>query len=283
MSSSRYKIRLFKDRLFSAFAVLSALIGLSFLLLILFQVCHEGLQALSFDTFTKTTPPPGEKGGLANAMVGSFLLSGLAMLLSVPLGVMAGVYLAEFGRNGKLAMVVAFLNDILLSAPSICFGLFVYEIIVLPTHGFSGYAGAVALAFIAIPVILQTTRDMLTLVPDPLREAASALGAPRWKVVFTVCFRVAKGGIMTGILLSFARIAGETAPLLFTALNNRFWNVSMAEPMPNLPMTIYQLALSPYPDWHELAWAGAMVITLTVLSINVLTRFLTRDPSVNRI
>lgn len=270
-----YKRRIWTNRFFTGFAVASAALGIGLLLMILFQIFVEGIGALSVSTFTQTTPSPGEKGGLINAIVGSLMMSGLAMLLSIPVGLMGGVYLAEYGRYGKLASVVRFLNDILLSAPSICFGLFAYEIIVLPMHVFSGYAGAAALAFIAIPVILRTTEDMLSLVPDQLREAAAALGAPMWRIIFTISFRVARSGIITGLLLAFARIVGETAPLLFTAMNNQFWNVSMIGPVPNLPVTIYQLAMSPYPDWHQLAWAGAMIITLAVLSINVVTRVLT--------
>jgi phosphate transport system permease protein len=268
-----YTRRVWTNHFFTCFALLSAAIGLGLLLLILYQVFVEGLGALSLDIFTKTTPSPGSSGGLINAIVGSLMMSGLAMLFSIPLGIMGGVYLAEYDRGGKIGETVRFLNDILLSAPSICFGMFAYEIVVLPTHGFSGYAGALALSFIAIPVILRTTEDMLTLVPDQLREAAAALGAPPSHIIFTICLSSARHGIVTGLLLAFARIVGETAPLLFTALNNQFWNVNMTGPTPNLPVTIYQLAMSPYADWHRLAWAGAMIITLAVLSINIVTRF----------
>ena len=281
--SLHYRFRIWRDKLFTLFAVSSALLGIGLLLVILFQVFSEGMAALSLDTFTRTTPPPGEKGGLINAIVGSIMMSGLTMLIAIPVGIMAGIYIAEFKRKGKLAALTWFLNDIMLSAPSVVFGLFVYLIVVRPTHSFSGYAGAFALALIAIPIILQTTRDMLLLVPNTLREAAKALGAPTWYVVFTICFRVAGPGIITGLLLAFARIIGETAPLLFTALNNQFWNVSMTGPTPNLPVTIYQLALSPYPDWHQLAWAGAMIITLTVLSLNIATRFLSSGVPNNRL
>jgi phosphate transport system permease protein len=281
--SFRYQYRIWVNRLFTLFATASALVGLSLLLLILYQVFSEGIGALSLDVFTHTTPPPGEKGGLINAIVGSVMMSILTMIIAIPIGLMGGIYLAEYNKNGKLGSCVRFLNDILLSAPSICFGMFTYQIIVRPTHSFSGYAGAVALSFIAFPVILRTTDDMLTLVPDQLREAAAALGAPVWHIIFTICFRMARSGIVTGLLLAFARIVGETAPLLFTALNNQFWNVRMTGPTPNLPVTIYQLAMSPYPDWHQLAWAGAMIITLAVLSINIVTRILTDGAPSNRL
>ncbi len=275
--SFRYRKRKAADRFFTAFACISAALGVGFLLIILSNVFVEGLGAIDLNTFIKTMPSPGESGGLINAIIGSLMMSGLAMLVAVPVGIMGGVYLAEYARHSKIAGFVQFLNDILLSAPSICFGLFAYEIMVVPMHGFSGYAGAVALAFIAIPIILRTTEDMLSLVPDQFREAAAALGAHQWRVIFSICFRFARPGIVTGLLLAFARIVGETAPLLFTALNNQFWNLSMIGPTPNLPVTIYQLAMSPYSDWHRLAWAGAMIITLAVLAINVATRFMTKD------
>ncbi len=213
--SFRYRRRKWTDRFFTGFAVFSAAVGVGFLLVILGNVFVEGLGAIDLDTFTKTTPSPGENGGLINAILGSVMMSGLAMAVAVPVGLMGGVYLAEYDRHGKIAGVVQFLNDILLSAPSICFGLFAYEIMVMPMRGFSGYAGAVALAFIAIPVILRTTEDMLSLVPDQFREAAAALGAQQWRVIFSICFRFARPGIITGLLLAFARIVGETAPLLF--------------------------------------------------------------------
>jgi phosphate transport system permease protein len=269
-----YRRRIFFDRLFTFAAALSALVGLCFLFAILYEVFSEGLHAMSLDIFTSTTPSPGERGGLINAIVGSIMITGLALVLAIPVGLMAGVYLAEYDRKGKTGAAIRFVNDILLSAPSICFGIFAYEIVVRPFHAFSGYAGAFALALIAIPLILRTTVDMLTLVPNPLREAAAALGAPTYKVVFSICFRVVRQGLLTGILLAFARLIGETAPLLFTALNNQFWNLRMSGPTANLPVTIYQLALSPYPDWHRLAWAGAFIITSVVLVLNIATRVL---------
>jgi phosphate transport system permease protein len=273
--SFHYQRRIWTNRLFTFFAAASATIGISLLLIILFRIFSEGISAFSFDTFTRTTPSPGGEGGLINAIVGSLMMSALAMIIAIPVGLLGGVYLAEYDRKSKLSSVVRFLNDILLSAPSICFGMFAYEIMVRPMHRFSGYAGAVALAFIAIPVILRTTEDMLILVPNQLREAAAALGAPIWHIVATISFQTVRHGIITGLLLAFARIAGETAPLLFTALNNQFWNIPMDGPTPNLPVTIYQLALSPYPNWHRLAWAGAMIITLVVLSLNIVTRLMT--------
>jgi phosphate transport system permease protein len=263
------------NKLFTLFAATSGAVGIGLLLIILFQVLSEGFNAFSMDTFTLTTPAPGEKGGLINAIIGSLMMSGLAMLIAIPVGMLGGIYLSEYNHKGRIGSVVRFLNDILLSAPSIFFGIFAYEILVRPTHSFSGYAGAVALAFIAVPIILRTTEDMLTLVPDQLREAAAALGAPTWNIVMTICLHSVRFGIVTGVLLAFARIAGETAPLLFTALNSQFWTLSMTGPTANLPVTIYQLAMSPYPAWHQLAWAGAMILTLAVLTINILTRLMT--------
>ena len=282
ISSWQYQRRRLFNYLFGGFACLSALIGLSLLLAILVEIFMKGSQAISLSVFTESTPSPGSSGGLGNAIVGSLMISGLAMLVAIPIGVMGGVYLAEYDRRSRFSSIARFLNDTLLSAPSICFGMFVYELVVRPMHRFSGYAGAVALSCIAIPVILRTTESLLTLVPNALREAAAALGAPIGHMVFTICFRAARQGIVTGILLAFARISGETAPLLFTALNNQYWNIHMHGPTPNLPVTIFQLAMSPYDDWHHLAWAGAMIITFAVLSINIITRSLTLGTSRGR-
>jgi phosphate transport system permease protein len=223
------------------------------------------------------TPPPGSSGGLANAIVGSVIMAGAATLIGTPIGIMAGIYLAEFGSRGWLAPTTRFINDILLSAPSIVIGLFVYEVYVIHTRHFSAWAGTMALALIVIPVVVRTTENMLRLVPDSLREAAAALGAPQWKVITFVTVRAAKAGIITGILLAVARISGETAPLLFTALNNQFWSVNLNAPMANLPVVIFQFAMSPYENWHQLAWAGALLITLGVLALNILARVFFRN------
>jgi phosphate transport system permease protein len=222
------------------------------------------------------TPPPGNAGGLSNAIVGSVILTGVATLIGTPLGVLAGTFLAEFGRYSKLASIVRFVNDVLLSAPSIIIGVFVYEMMVVTMGHFSGWAGSMALALIMIPVVVRTTEDMMRLVPDTLREAAAALGAPRWKVISAVVYRASITGILTGVLLAVARISGETAPLLFTALNNQFWSTNMNSPMPNLPVVIFQFAMSPYEDWHHLAWAGALLITLSVLFMNIVARTVLR-------
>jgi len=257
-------------------SVLTTVFGLFWLIWLLWTLLESGLQWLGPDVFTKMTPPPGSEGGLANAIVGSVLLTGFATLIGTPLGILAGTYLAEFGRYAKVASVVRFINDVLLSAPSIIIGVFVYELIVVTTGHFSGWAGAVALALIMIPVVVRTTEDMMRLVPDTLREAAAALGAPRWKMISSVVYRASTTGILTGVLLAVARVSGETAPLLFTALNNQFWNTDMGTPMPNLPVVIFQFAMSPYEDWHHLAWAGALLITLSVLAMNILARTVLR-------
>jgi len=224
--------------------------------------------------FTQTTPPPGSTGGLANAIFGSLLMSLLATLIGTPIGILAGTYVAEYGRRGWLGPATRFINDILLSAPSIVIGLFVYAVYVANVKHFSGWAGTFALALIVVPVVLKTTENMLRLVPDSMREAAAALGAPQWLVISFVTLRAARAGIITGVLLAIARISGETAPLLFTALNNQFWSINMDAPMANLPVVIFQFAMSPYQDWQTLAWGGALLITLSVLTLNILARVL---------
>ncbi len=257
-------------------SLLATVFGLFWLIWLLWTLFENGLHWLRLDVFTKMTPPPGNNGGLWNAIVGSVILTGVATLIGTPLGVLAGTFLAEFGRYSKVASVVRFVNDVLLSAPSIIIGVFVYEMVVVTTGHFSGWAGSLALALIMIPVVVRTTEDMMRLVPDTLREAAAALGAPRWRVISTVVYRASITGILTGVLLAIARISGETAPLLFTALNNQFWSTNMSSPMPNLPVVIFQFAMSPYEDWHHLAWAGALLITLSVLFMNIVARTVLR-------
>ncbi|REG82183.1 phosphate ABC transporter permease PstA [Marinomonas pollencensis] len=238
---------------------------------------YEGFSAFKPTLFTEMTPPPGESGGLANAIVGSFLLVGVAMLFATPVGILAGTYLNEYGKGTWLASTIRFVNDVLLAKPSILAGLFIYEIIVAPMGSFSGWAGSAALAVIAIPVVVRTTEDMLNLVPNSMREAAYALGASRSKVILSVSYRAARVGMTTGILLSVARIAGETAPLLFTALNNQFWSTDMTSSIANLPVMIFQYAMNPYPDWQALAWAGALLITLTILALSIISRVVLRS------
>ncbi len=251
--------------------------GLFWLGWILWTLIDKGLTAVSLDVFTKMTPPPGSSGGLLNAIAGSIAMTIAGVAIGTPIGVLAGTYLAEYGQRGWLAPTTRFINDILLSAPSIVIGLFVYEVYVASTHHFSGWAGAFALALIVIPVVVRTTENMLKLVPNGLREAASALGAPQWKVIVLVTLRASKAGIITGILLALSRVSGETAPLLFTALNNSFWSANMNAPMANLPVVIFQFAMSPYDDWHKLAWAGSLLITFGVLGLNIVTRFFFRS------
>ena len=250
--------------------------GLFWLAWILVTVLQLGLAGLSLDLFTQMTPPPGSAGGLANAIVGSLIICGLATLIGTPIGILAGVYLAEYGQGSWLGHATRFINDILLSAPSIVIGLFVYAVYVARVGHFSGGAGVVALALIVIPVVVRTTENMLLLVPNTLREAAFALGAQQWKVITKVTLRASQAGILTGILLAVARIAGETAPLLFTALSNQFWTVNLNEPMANLPVTIFKFAMSPFEDWQRIAWAGVFLITLGVLVLNVVARFFMR-------
>jgi len=253
------------------------LFGLFWLAWILGTLLFEGGHALARATlYYQMTPPPGADGGLANAIAGSLILCSVGTLIGTPVGILAGTYLAEFGKRGWLAGATRFLNDVLLSAPSIVIGLFVYSVYVARVGHFSGFAGALALALIVIPVVVRTTDDMLKLVPNSLREATAALGCPPWKMIVFVTYRAASTGILTGILLAVARISGETAPLLFTALNNQFWSVNMNAPMSNLPTVIFQFAMSPYQDWHRLAWGGAALITLTVLMLNILARALFR-------
>jgi phosphate transport system permease protein len=253
---------------------LAAAFGLFFLLWILWTTFSKGVDAMSLSLFTEMTPPPGQAtGGLLNAIVGSIVISGLAVLLGAPIGVAAGTYLAEYVNHRMLGEVIRFVNDILLSAPSIVLGLFVYTLVVRTTGGFSGYAGSIALAFIVLPVVVRTTDEMLRLVPTQMREAALSLGIPQWKVTTQILFRAAAPGIVTGILLALARISGETAPLLFTAFNNQYWNLDMTGAVPNLPVTIFQFALSPFEYWNQLAWAGAFLITVFVLLVSITARF----------
>jgi phosphate transport system permease protein len=251
--------------------------GLIALVWILWTLGARGLGALRLQVFTQTTPPPGSDGGLLNAIVGSLLMTGIAIAIAAPIGVLAATYLAEYGKTGRLASATRFVSDVLLSAPSIVVGLFAYVILVATTRHFSAWAGVTALTVIAIPIVVRTTEDMLRLVPNSLREAAAALGAPRWKVVTLITYRAARSGIITGILLALARVSGETAPLLFTALNNQFWSTRMSRPMANLPVVIFQFAMSPYDDWQRLAWVGALLITFGVLALNILARVLFRQ------
>jgi phosphate transport system permease protein len=271
----RYAGRRRRNAIAKALALAATVFGLGWLVLILGVLVLEGVGGLSLAVFTEMTPPPGAAGGLLNAIVGSLALTVLAVAIGTPIGILAGTYLAEYGRHDKLSSVVRFINDILLSAPSIVIGLFVYEIMVAPMGHFSGWAGAVALAVIVIPVVVRTTEDMLTLVPDTLREAAASIGLPRAHMVVRIAYRAARAGIVTGILLAIARISGETAPLLFTALNNQFWSMNLNAPMPSLPVVIFQFALSPYEEWQKLAWTGALLITVTVLALSIIARSLT--------
>ena len=264
------------DILALLFAGAATLLGLVWLIWILWTTARQGVAALSPALFTQMTPPPGESGGLLNAFYGSAMMVGLALMIGTPVGVAAGTYLAEHGRYSRLAAVVSFINDILLSAPSIVIGLFVYELVVRPAHHFSGFAGALALAMVLLPIVVRTTDESLRLVPNTMREAAFALGIPRWRVTLRVLYKTGLSGIITGVLLGLARIAGETAPLLFTALNNQFWSASLSEPLANVPVVIFQFAMSPYDQWHALAWAGALVLTAFVLCLNLVVRFLAR-------
>jgi phosphate transport system permease protein len=274
MNVARYRRRKLTNRIAILLSVMAAIAGLAFLGLILGALFYEGGSGLSPAVFTEMTPPPGEAGGLLNAIVGTLIMTALGVLIGTPVGIMAGTYMAEYGRHDKLSAVVRFINDILLSAPSIVIGLFVYEIVVLQIGHFSAWAGGLALAILVIPVVVRTTEDMLKLVPNTLREASSALGAPRFHVILMVTYRAARSGILTGVLLAIARISGETAPLLFTSLNNQFWSLDMGQPMANLPVTIFQFALSPYEDWQKLAWTGALIITLSILALNIVARIL---------
>jgi phosphate transport system permease protein len=275
-----YRKRLLVNRFNLVMSLCTMAFGMVFLLWILFVLFKNGFASLSPTLFTQMTPPPGEAGGLSNAIFGSVVLVGVATFISTPIGILAGIYLAEYGKDGWIARATRFINDILLSAPSIVIGLFIYTVYVARVEHFSGWAGSFALALIAIPVVVRTTENMLQLVPSSLREAAVALGAPMWKVILMVTLRAVMGGVVTGILLAVARVSGETAPLLFTALNNQFWSTDMNQPMANLPVVIFQFALSPFEEWQNLAWAGALLITLTVLVINILARTVFRQASV---
>jgi phosphate transport system permease protein len=274
MDRGLYQRRKFRNRFHMTMSLATAVFGLAWLVLILAMLLVKGIGGLNLAVFTEMTPPPGSSGGLLNAIVGSLILTFLGVLIGTPVAILAGTYMAEYGRYSKLTNIVRFINDILLSAPSIVIGLFVYGIMVRPMGYFSGIAGAVALAILVVPVVVRTTEDMLLLVPNQMREAAAALGAPRWTVIRYVSYRAAKTGIITGILLAIARISGETAPLLFTALNNQFWSTNIFTPMPSLPVVIFQFALSPYEDWQRLAWTGALLITAAVLTLSVVARLL---------
>ena len=274
-SNPLYARRRRADVVSKVLAYAATAFGLGWLVLILGVLLVNGLAGLTLDVFTHDTPPPGSAGGLLNAIVGSLVMTVLAVLIGTPIGVLAGTYMAEYGRHDKLSSIVRFINDILLSAPSIVVGLFVYQIMVAPMGHFSGYAGAVSLAVLVIPVVVRTTEDMLNLVPDTLREAAASIGLPRAHMIVRIAYRAARAGIVTGVLLAVARVSGETAPLLFTALNNQFFSVNMNAPMPSLPVVIFQFALSPYEEWQRLAWTGALLITATVLALSIIARSLT--------
>jgi phosphate transport system permease protein len=276
-SNPIYRRRVWVNRFNLIMSLATMSFGMIFLIWILVTLFGKGFAALSPTLFTQMTPPPGSDGGLANAIFGSIMMVGISVFIATPIGIMAGIYLAEVGRDSWIAKVTRFVNDILLSAPSIVIGLFVYTVIVFQFKQYSGWAGAVALAIIAVPVIVRTTENMLQLVPNSLREAAFAVGAPLWQVVLKVTLKAVKGGVITGILLALARVSGETAPLLFTALNNQFWSTDMSAPMANLPVVIFQFAMSPYEDWQRLAWAGALLITLAVLALNILARTVFRQ------
>ncbi len=274
---AKYNQRKRLNQLALTLSMAAMLFGVFWLVWIMWETIRLGLGGMTLALFTEMTPPPNEAGGLANAIFGSLVLVALATLVGTPVGVMAGVYLAEYGKQGWLASTTRFVNDILLSAPSIVIGLFVYTMVVAQFRSFSAWAGIVALALIVIPVVIRTTENMLLLVPASLREAAYALGTPKWKVIIMVTLRAARAGVITGVLLAVARIAGETAPLLFTALNNQFWNADLAKPMASLPVTIFKFAMSPYENWQQLAWAGVFLITVAVLGLNILARFITRQ------
>ena len=274
---ARFAQRKRVNKIALSLSMLAMAFGLFWLFWILFETVYQGLAGMTWQTLSQMTPPPNDPGGLANAIYGSFLMVLLAAFVGTPIGVMAGIYLAEFDSRGPLAATTRFVNDILLSAPSIVIGLFVYAVVVARFKSFSGYAGILSLALIVIPVVIRTTENMLQLIPAGLREAAYALGAPKWKVVMSITLKAARAGVVTGILLAVARIAGETAPLLFTALSNQFWTSSLGEPMASLPVTIFKFAMSPYENWQQLAWAGVFLITLAVLGLNILARLLTRS------
>jgi phosphate transport system permease protein len=271
---SRRTFRKVKNGLFLLMSLTATLMGLAFLAAILWTLVSHGVAGMSWRLFTQMTPPPGSAGGLLNALYGSGVMTLLGILIGSPIGVLAGTYLAEYGRNSRLSTVIRFINDVLLSAPSIIIGLFVYEIVVVRLRHFSALAGALALAILAIPVTLRTTEDMLNLVPPGMKDSSAALGAYPWRTTISVLYPAARSGIVTGLLLAVARISGETAPLLFTALNNQFWSTNLNAPMANLPVVIFQFALSPYKDWQDLAWAGALIITVTILVLSISARVL---------
>jgi phosphate transport system permease protein len=272
--TGRYAGRRRRNTIAMGLAIAATVFGLGWLVLILGALLWEGLRGLTFQVFAEMTPPPGSAGGLLNPIVGSLILTALGVAVGTPLGILAGTYMAEYGRYDKLTTVVRFINDILLSAPSIVVGLFIYEIMVYPMGHFSAIAGAVALAVIVVPVVVRTTEDMLLLLPDTLREAAASVGMPRSVMITRVAYRAARAGMITGVLLAVARISGETAPLLFTALNNQFWSLDLNAPMASLPAVIFQFALSPYKEWQQLAWTGALIITLAVLVLSIVARAL---------
>jgi phosphate transport system permease protein len=272
--ASLYATRRRRNIIAMVLSLTATAFGLGWLVLILGVLLWEGFSGLSLSVFTEMTPPPGSAGGLLNPIFGSLILTVLAVMIGTPIGILAGTYMAEYGRHTRLTSVVRFINDILLSAPSIVVGLFIYEVMVQPMGHFSGLAGGVALAVIVIPVVVRTTEDMLNLVPNQLREAAASLGMPRAYIIARICYRAAQAGMITGVLLAIARISGETAPLLFTALNNQFWSTDLTAPMASLPVVIFQFALSPYKDWQQLAWTGALIITFTVLALSIGARAL---------
>lgn len=274
MNNALYYRRRQKNRIAVTLSIGATLFGLAWLVLILAVLLWKGFSGLSLAVFTQMTPPPGSAGGLLNPIVGSLIMTVLAVLIGTPLGILAGTYMAEYGRYDRLTSVVRFINDILLSAPSIVIGLFIYEVMVAQMGHFSGLAGAIALSVIVVPVVVRTTEDMLTLVPDTLREAGASIGLPRAMMITKVAYRAASAGMVTGVLLAVARISGETAPLLFTALNNQFWSADLNTPMASLPVVIFQFALSPYKEWQQLAWTGALIITLTVLALSIVARAL---------
>jgi phosphate transport system permease protein len=272
--TGRYRARRRRNIVTTSLAFAATLFGLGWLVLILGALLWEGFSGLSPAVFTQMTPPPGSAGGLLNPIFGSLILTMLAVLIGTPIGILAGTYMAEYGRHDWLASVVRFINDILLSAPSIVVGLFIYQVMVAPMGHFSGLAGSVALAVIVIPVVVRTTEDMLVLVPNSLREAATSIGLPRSMSITRICYRAARAGMVTGVLLAVSRISGETAPLLFTSLNNQFWSTNLNGPIASLPVVIFQFALSPYKDWQSLAWTGALIITLAVLALSITARAL---------
>jgi phosphate transport system permease protein len=273
-SASRYTRRRSTNAVATVLAFAATALGLGWLVLILGALLWEGFSGLSLAVFTEMTPPPGASGGLLNPIFGSLMLTAIAVAIGTPIGILAGTYMAEYGRYDRLTSVVRFINDILLSAPSIVVGLFIYEVMVAPMGHFSGWAGGVALAVLVIPVVVRTTEDMLTLVPNALREAATSIGLPRSLSIIRISYRAARAGMVTGVLLAVARISGETAPLLFTSLNNQFWSTNLNAPISSLPVVIFQFALSPYKDWQSLAWTGALIITLAVLALSITARAL---------